>query len=80
VTRPDPGRPAGPPRWLLLLLSAGLSLLVAALVVVLLGAVGVRHVDELVLLAVLVVSALVGGWLVRLLAPRLPPVRRPPRS
>jgi hypothetical protein len=61
------------------MLAAGLSLLVAVVLVLLLGIAGVDRIDELVLLLVLVVSAVIGGWLVRLLAPRLPPVRRPPR-
>jgi hypothetical protein len=68
----------GPPRWLLVLLAAGISLLIAAVLVVLLGVAGVQRIDEVVLLVVLVVAALAGGWLTRLIAPRLPPVRRPP--
>jgi uncharacterized membrane-anchored protein len=78
VTRPEPS--AGPPRWLLVMLAAGLSLLVAAVLVLLLGVVGVEELNAVVFLVVLVVAALAGGSLVRLLAPRLPAVRRPPRS
>ncbi|MBB3677092.1 hypothetical protein [Modestobacter versicolor] len=77
---PSPDTPAGPPRWLLVMLAAGLSLLVAALLVLLLGVVGVDRINGVVFVVVLVVAALVGGWLVRLLAPRLPAVRRPPRA
>jgi undecaprenyl pyrophosphate phosphatase UppP len=75
-----PGAPAGPPRWLLLMLAAGLSLLVATVLVLLLGIAGVERINEALFVVVLVVAALVGGGLVRLLAPRLPAIRRPPRS
>jgi hypothetical protein len=81
VSRTDrgPGTPAGPPRWLLILLAAGLSLLFAAVLVVLLGVAGVDRINELVFVVVLVVAALAGGWVTRLIAPRLPPVPRGPR-
>ena len=83
MSRPDPeprpAAPAGPPRWLLLLLAAGVSLLIAAVLVLLLGLAGVDRVNEVLFVVVLVVAALIGGSLVRLLAPRLPAVRRPPR-
>jgi hypothetical protein len=78
VTRPE--TPAGPPRWLLVMLAAGLSLLVAALLVLLLAVAGVEEVSAVGFLVVLVVAAVTGGFLVRLLAPRLPAVRRPPRG
>jgi hypothetical protein len=78
VTRPE--TPAGPPRWVLLMLAAGLSLLVAAVLVLLLGVAGVEQLGAVEFLVVLVVAALAGGFLVRLLAPRLPAVRRPPRG
>jgi hypothetical protein len=82
VNRPDPRPDAagGPPRWLLVLLAAGTSLLVAAVLVVLLDLGGVDRLSSGGFLVLVVVSAVIGGWLVRLLAPRLPPVRRPPRS
>jgi hypothetical protein len=84
VSPTDPARrpetPAGPPRWLLLMLAAGLSLLVATVLVLLLGIAGVERINEVLFVVVLVVAALAGGGLVRLLAPRLPAVRRPPRS
>lgn len=73
-------RPDAPPRWLLIMLAAGLSLLVAAVLVLLLGALGVEQISSVLFLVVLVVAACAGGALVRLLAPRLPAVRRPPRS
>jgi hypothetical protein len=76
VSSPRPG----PPRWLLVLLAAGISLLIAAVLVVLLGVAGVERVDEVVFVVVLVVAALLGGWITRLVAPRLPPVRRPPKG
>jgi hypothetical protein len=82
VSRPDPAPhpDAGPPRWLLIMLAAAVSLLIAVVLVLLLGIAGVERLNEVVLLVVLVVSALVGGWLVRLITPRLPPIRRPPRG
>ena len=82
MSRPDdaPSPDAGPPRWLLVMLAAGLSLLIAVVLVLLLGIAGVESISEVLLLVVLVVAALIGGWLVRLLAPRLPPIRRPPRA
>jgi hypothetical protein len=80
VPDPRPGTPAGPPRWLLVLLAAGLSLLIATVLVLLLGIAGVDRINEVLFVVVLVASALLGGWLVRLLAPRLPAVRRPPRG
>jgi hypothetical protein len=80
VPDPRPGTPAGPPRWLLVLLAAGVSLLIATVLVLLLGTAGVDRINEVLFVVVLVASALLGGWLVRLLAPRLPAVRRPPRG
>jgi len=77
-TRPD--APAGPPRWLLVLLAAGISLILAALLLIALDAAGVESIDQVGFFGVVVVAALAGGWLTRLLAPRLPSVRRPPRS
>ncbi|WP_369140493.1 hypothetical protein [Modestobacter versicolor] len=77
---PTPDVPAGPPRWLLVMLAAGVSLLLAAVLVLLLGAAGVDRIGPVVFVVVLVVAAFVGGWLVRLVAPRLPAVRRPPRA
>jgi hypothetical protein len=83
VSPTDPARrpdaPAGPPRWLLVMLAAGLSLLVATVLVLLLGLIGAERINEVVFVVVLVGAALVGGWLTRLLAPRLPAIRRPPR-
>ena len=79
---PAPGSdaPAGPPRWLLVMLAAGLSLVVAAVLVLLLDVAGVERISRLAFFLVIAVSAVVGGTVVRLLAPRLSPVRRPPRS
>ncbi|MFQ1003139.1 hypothetical protein [Modestobacter sp. SSW1-42] len=76
--RPD--TPAGPPRWLLVMLAAGISLLVAVVFLLVLQAVGVEAISALGFVLVVVVAAFVGGWLTRQLAPRLPAVRRPPRS
>jgi undecaprenyl pyrophosphate phosphatase UppP len=77
---PSPDSPDGPPRWLLVMLAAGLSLLVATVLVLLLGVAGVDRINAVLFLVVLVVAALVGGGLVRLLAPRLPAIRRPPQG
>jgi membrane protein YdbS with pleckstrin-like domain len=76
--RPDAA--AGPPRWLLVMLSAGISLLVAVVFLLLLQAVGVDRISSVGFVAVIVVAALAGGWLTRQLAPRLPDVRRPPKG
>ena len=76
--RPDAA--AGPPRWLLVMLSAGISLLVAVVFLLVLQAVGVDRISSVGFVAVIVVAAVVGGWLTRQLAPRLPDVRRPPRG
>lgn len=76
--RPD--SPAGPPRWLLVMLAAGLSLLVAVVALLVLQAAGVQAISSLGFVAVVVVAAVVGGWVTRRLAPRLPDVRRPPRA
>ena len=76
--RPD--APAGPPRWLLVLLAAGISLIVAAVVLGVLSAVGVGAISSLGFVAVVLGSAVVGGWVTRQLAPRLPDVRRPPKG
>lgn len=76
----DPSRrpevPAGPPRWLLVLLSAGISLLVAALLLAALSAFGVEALGPLGFVVLLVVAAVAGGWATRQLAPRLPPFGR----
>ena len=84
MSRSDPasssGVPAGPPRWLLVLLAAGISLLFAAVLVVLLGVAGVDSINEVVFVLVLIAAAVAGGAVTRLLAPRLPAIRRPPRS
>ena len=84
MSAPDPARrpdvPAGPPRWLLVMLAAGLSLVFAAVIVLLLGIAGVERISQLTLFVVLGVAALGGGGVVRLLAPRLPAIRRPPRG
>lgn len=62
-----------------MLLAAGLSLLVAALLLFLLGLVQVEQIGSVGLLLVLVVAAVVGGYAARALAVRLPPPgRRPP--
>jgi hypothetical protein len=80
VSTPSPGAPAGPPRWLLVLIAAGLSLAIAAVLVVLLQVAGVERINEVGFVVVLVVAASIGGWVTRLLAPRLPAIRRPPRD
>ena len=76
---PEPGPLAsdGPPRWLLVMLAAGVSLVFATFVVLLLGIAGVERISQLVLILVLAGAALAGGGVVRLIAPRLPAIRRP---
>jgi hypothetical protein len=75
--RPGPDRP-GQPRWLVLLLAAGLSLLIAAVLLVVLQLAGVDRLDEVGFILVVIVAALAGGALTRWVVPRLPPVRRHP--
>jgi hypothetical protein len=75
VSAPRPDRPA-PPRWLVLLLAAGLSLLIAGLLLVVLQVAGVDRIGQLGFVLVVVVAAVAGGWLTRWLVPKLPPVRR----
>jgi hypothetical protein len=58
------------------LLAAGISLLVAALLLVLLEVAGVDALGSLGFLLVIVAAALAGGGLTRWLVPRLPPIRR----
>jgi hypothetical protein len=77
ATGPGPDRPAQP-RWLVLLLSAGLSLLIAAVLLVVLQLSGVDRLDEVGFIVVVIVAALAGGSLTRWVVPRLPPVRRRP--
>ena len=77
---PSSGVPSGPPRWLLVMLAAGISLLIAAVLVIALGVVGVASINEVGFIVVLVVAAVAGGWVTRQLAPRLPAIRRPPRA
>ena len=83
MSAPDPARrpdvPAGPPRWLLVMLAAGISLVLAAVCLLVLSAVGVDSIDQVGFLGIVVVAAVAGGWVTRQLAPRLPAVRRPPR-
>jgi hypothetical protein len=62
------------------LVAAGLSLLIAAVLLIVLDGVGVDRLSEIGFIVLLVVAASAGGSLARWLVPRLPPVRRPPRS
>jgi hypothetical protein len=73
VTAPD--RPAQP-RWLVVLLATGLSLLIAAVLLVLLSVAGVDTLGSVGFVLVVLVAAVAGGGLTRWLVPRLPPVRR----
>ena len=61
------------------MLAAGISLIAAAVALVVLSAAGVESINELGFLAVVVLAAVAGGWVTRQLAPRLPAIRRPPR-
>ncbi len=75
MTAPRPDRPAQP-RWLVVLLAAGLSLLIAAALLLVLQAVGVEALGSVGFVLVVLVAAFAGGTLTRWLVPRLPPVRR----
>ena len=75
MSAPGPDRP-DQPRWLVVLLAAGISLLVAALLLVLLQVAGIDTLGSIGFVLVVVVAALAGGTLTRWLVPRLPPVRR----
>jgi hypothetical protein len=58
------------------LLAAGISLLIAAVLLLVLQAVGVDALSSVGFVLVVVVAAFAGGGLTRWLVPRLPPVRR----
>jgi uncharacterized membrane protein YbhN (UPF0104 family) len=72
---PAPDRP-DQPRWLVVLLAAGISLLVAALLLVLLEVAGIDTLGSIGFVLVVLVAAVAGVTLTRWLAPRPPPVRR----
>jgi uncharacterized membrane protein HdeD (DUF308 family) len=72
---PGPDRP-GQPRWLVVLLAAGISLLLAAVLLVLVQVAGVDTLGSIGFLLVVVGAAVAGGSLSRWLVPKLPPVRR----
>jgi len=61
-------------------LAAGVSVLTAGVLLLLLDLVGVDRIGLLAFLLVLLVAAVVGGYLTRVIAPRLPPVGRRPRA
>ena len=63
-----------------MLLAAGVSLLIAAVLLIALQAVGVDRLDPVGFIALVVVAAVLGGSVTRWLAPRLPPVGRRPRA
>jgi hypothetical protein len=75
VSAPVPDRP-GQPRWLVVLLAAGTSLLLAAVLLLVLQVAGVDRLGSIGFLLVVVVAAVAGGSLTRWLVPKLPPVRR----
>ena len=75
MTAPRPDRPAQP-RWLVVLLAAGISLLIAAVLLLVLQAVGVDALGSVGFLLVVVAAAFAGGSLTRWLVPKLPPIRR----
>jgi hypothetical protein len=81
----DPGPGPGPeradqPRWLVVLLAAGLSLLIAGLLLVVLHLAGVDRIGQLGFVLLVLAAALAGGSLTRWLGPRLPPVGRRPHG
>jgi hypothetical protein len=58
------------------LLAAGISLLIAAVLLLVLQAAGVDALGSVGFLLVVVAAAVAGGALTRWLVPKLPPVRR----
>ncbi|MGY1840742.1 MULTISPECIES: hypothetical protein [unclassified Modestobacter] len=77
---PPPPTPGGQPRWLVVLLAAGLSLLVGAVLLLVLQLVGIDQIGLLGLLLVLIAAAVAGGYATRAVATRLPPMGRGPRG
>ena len=73
-----PGTRPTHPRWFVVLVAAGIALVVAAVVLLLLSAVGVDQVDRGVFVLVVLVAAVAGGGLSRVLVPKLPPLGRRP--
>ncbi|TWH75220.1 hypothetical protein JD78_03775 [Modestobacter roseus] len=63
-----------------MLLAAGLSFLVAAVLLLVLQLAGVDRIGFLGLLLVLIAAAVAGGYATRAVAGRLPPVGRRPRG
>ena len=66
-----------PPTWFVVLLGLGLAVLVAGLSFFALQALGVEAVGGGFVLVICLLAAVVGGFLARTVAARLPPLGRP---
>jgi hypothetical protein len=66
------------PRWFVVLVGTGLALAFAAVALAVLAALGVDQVDEFGAFVVILLAAVAGGALSRVLVPRLPPLGRRP--
>ncbi|MEU2348381.1 hypothetical protein [Modestobacter sp. NPDC049651] len=64
------------PRWFVVLVAAGIALVVAALALLVLSATGVDRLPSAVFVLVVVLAALAGGAISRVLVPKLPPLGR----
>lgn len=73
---PGPAPARAQPTWFVVVLALGLAVLAAALCFFLLQALGVDRVGGGSVLVIAVLSAVVGGFLARSVAARLPPVTR----
>ena len=73
-----PGTRPTHPRWFVVLVGIGIALAVAALALGVLAAFGVDRVNEFGALVVILLAALAGGVLSRVLVPKLPPLGRRP--
>lgn len=68
--------PSGHPRWFTVVLGVGIALLLAAVALFVLAAVGVDQVGSLGSFVVVLLAALAAGYLVRIIEPKLPPLGR----
>ena len=76
VSAPTPTHP----RWFVVLVAAGIALALAALVLFVLAGLGVDRVSEAGAVVVVVLAALAGGGIARVVVPRLPPLGRRPQD
>ena len=74
VSTPTPTHP----RWFVVLVGTGIALAFAAIALGVLAALGVDRVNELGALGVILLAALVGAGIARVVVPKLPPLGRRP--